>query len=141
MADKIVRPGSITAVVWLIAIAAVSDIVSGASLLILAGDPTTTAAVGKEPAAFQIAGWVLIGIGVLTAVIASLIAKGSEMARLFVSVLMVLNVGGHVWSLIVAGVGIGSGSVIGIVIAIATLALLWSNESSAYFTALAKTRD
>jgi hypothetical protein len=141
VAEKIVRPGSITAVVWLIAIAAVSDIVSGASLLILAGDPTTTAAVGKDPAAFQIAGWVLIGIGVLTAVIASLISKGSEMARLFVSVLMVLRVGSHVWSLIVAGLGIGSGSVIGIAIAIAILILLWGAEANTYFAAKAKPRD
>jgi hypothetical protein len=54
---------------------------------------------------------------------------------------MVLRVGGHVWSLIVAGLGLGSGSVIGIVIAIAVLILLWGTEANAYFSAKAKPRD
>ena len=135
MTDKTVRPSSVTTATWLIALAAVIDIVSGWALLILAGDVVATTAAGVEPKQVQIAAWLLIGVGVLTAVIASLISKGSNMTRLFVTVLMVLQVGGHIWSLVVGGNASFASAAIGIVIAIGVVVLLWTAESNAYFAA------
>lgn len=135
------RPAAVTTVMWLVILSAIIDIVSGASMFIIAGDPIAVDQAGKTSTDFMLAGYVLIGLGAITAIIASLISKGSQMARLFISVLMVLRVGGHIWALVVGGTATLAGSVIGIAVAIMVLALLWGAEANAFFDAKQKAKE
>ena len=135
MANTVERPSSVKTVVWLVGLAALIDIVSAWALFILAGDVSTLAARDLSSGQVMGAAYLLVITGVLTAVIASLIGKGSNITRLLVSVLMVLHVGGHVWQLVVGGNQSLASSIVGIAIAIAILILLWNTESNAYFGA------
>ena len=128
------RPGGVTFIALLTFLIAFASMVRG--FLAVAGvenqglNPTGLS--GGSGSAY---GWVELGIGVLTALVGVGLLRGSGMARLLVTALMVLRVLAAIWVAITfSGQG---GLLVSVLIggvAVIVLLLLWNGRSDAFFT-------
>jgi hypothetical protein len=127
------RPGGVTFVVALTWIVAFLSIVSG--FLTLMGHDSSLA--GSAVDAGQPTWYAMaeIGFGVVTAVVAIGLAKGSDLARLLVTALMVVRVGSALWVAIEHS-GKGGWFVAPLIggLAVIVLLLLWNGRSDRFFS-------
>ena len=128
------RPGGVTFIALLTLLIAFASMVRG--FLAIAGVESTglnpTDLAGSSGTAY---GWVELGIGVLTALVGVGLLRGSGLARLLVTALMVLRVIAAIWvALTFSGQG---GLLVSVLIggvAVIVLLLLWNGRADAFFT-------
>ncbi|BDZ55388.1 DUF7144 family membrane protein [Agromyces marinus] len=126
------RPVTVTIIGLLAFIAGALDMVSGVVLFFLLPVQEVVDGFGGTGPMIT-AATVSIVIGLVTAVLAGGLLRGSQGARLIVTVLQVLSVIGSLF-LAVAYLGIPVGEWIGIAVSAVVLILLWTPKASAFFT-------
>lgn len=130
-ANTSARPGSVTAVVVLTWIVAVLTVVSGIALLLLSDNVLKEAGITKSTAATY--GWVEIVLGVVVALVAVGLSRGSNAARILVSIVMVLRVAAAVWIALAVSTSARGTAIAAGVVAVIILALLWTRRANDYF--------
>ncbi|MGR0319351.1 hypothetical protein [Agromyces sp. ZXT2-3] len=126
------RPTTITIIGVLAFVAGAIDMISGVILFFLLPNqevvdgfggtgPLITAAIGS------------IIVGLITAVLAGGLLRGSQPARLIVTVLQVFSLIGSLF-MAVAYLGFPVGEWIGLAVSAIVLILLWTPKASAFFT-------
>jgi hypothetical protein len=127
------RPGTVTAVVVLTYLAGIFDVIAGGVIWALAGNNSLQEASGQAKGALTTVAIVYIVLGAVTILVGFLLAQGSPVARMLVTILMVLRIGAAVYGLIVVGLSGATESIIAIVIAVTVVALLWNQRATEYF--------
>lgn len=126
------RPGSVTLVVVLTWIGAILSILGG--IVALLARENFVVESGLTTSQSRLAGGVALVFGIILALLASALGKGSKFARFIVTIVMLLR-------LIVGAIGIfavwGSpfvwGAVINVLVALLVLWLLWNAKAGAFF--------
>ena len=127
------RPGTVTAVVVLTYLAGVFDVIAGGVIWALAGNDSLQEAVGQSRGSLTTAAIVNIVIGLATIGVGAMLAGGSPVARMLVTVLMVIRIGAAAFILALVGLSGAAEAIIAIVIAVTVIALLWNAKASAWF--------
>lgn len=125
------RPGSVTAVVVLTWIVAILTVVSGVALLLLSDSVLKEAGITRSTATTY--GWVEIVLGVVVALVAIGLSRGSNAARILVSIVMVLRVAAAVWIALAVSTSARGTAIAAGVVAVIILALLWTRRANDYF--------
>lgn len=124
------RPSSVTMVVVLTWLAAAMAIVSGVVVLFLSDAALEEA--GISPTTANISAWTEIVIGVIIALVAVGVSNGSNLARMLISILMVVRAAFGIWAIVVFPSGLVTGLVT-IGLAVLVLYLLWNSKANAFF--------
>lgn len=131
--SNVTRPASVTVVVVLTWITAVIEIIGGILLLVLA--PAVRSSGGPANVALLLGGLVLL-IGLITAAVASRLARGGNGARILVTVLTVLQIVSVLTAILAVDVSGSASPGIGtLVIDVVLLALLWNRRANEFFAA------
>ncbi|MRX44430.1 hypothetical protein [Agromyces kandeliae] len=126
------RPVTITIIGVLAFIAGAIDMVSGVILFFLLAVPEVVDGFGGTGQLIT-AAIASIVVGLITAVLAGGLLRGSQPARLIVTVLQVISIIGSLF-LAVAYLGIPVGEWIGLAVSALVVILLWTPKASAFFT-------
>ncbi len=128
------RPASVSFVVFLTWLVAIVTIIDGV-ILLFASDDTLNAA-GVNPDNATLTAWVSIVLGLVIALFASALGKGSGFARLLISLLMMLRFVLGLFAIFVLwGSSFIWAAVVLTLIALFVLYLLWNAKASAWFAA------
>ncbi|HWM15411.1 MAG TPA: hypothetical protein VNP97_02370 [Microbacterium sp.] len=131
MPTSISRPGSVTIVAVIAWISGVLDVIGGCVLLFQSG---VDAVVDKLGGAAPLIGsgifTILVGVAVI--VIAIGLLRGSNPARVTLTVLEVISIIGSVFLAIAYPAG-AIGEYVGIAAALLVIALLWTGRANAFF--------
>ncbi len=127
------RPASVTTVVVLTGLAGLVDIIAGAALWGLSRSNSLQELTDAGQSTIVIQGIGFMVLGVIALGLAALLGSGSKLARMLVSVLMVLRIAGVIW--VVASTGWGqAGEVLpSALIAFVVLGFLWNRKASEFF--------
>ncbi|MDN4483737.1 hypothetical protein [Demequina lignilytica] len=128
------RPGNVITVIILTWLAAILDVLGGVIMMALSRSSTFTDAIEVSGATVLISGIVSVAVGLVTGVVAAMLGAGAAMARILVSVVMVVRIAAGVYSLVLLGTGGAMSAVITLLFAVLILALLWNKASNRYFT-------
>lgn len=126
------RPASVTIVVVLTWLSAVGSIVSGVLALLLSDSVLAEADVEKSTATAY--GWIGIVLGVVIALVALGLGRGSTLSRVLVSGLMVLRIVIGIWAMFLLPDSVVSGAIVA-GIALIVLILLWNQKANDFFLA------
>ncbi|WP_438853978.1 hypothetical protein [Agromyces sp. M3QZ16-3] len=126
------RPVTITIIGVLAFIAGAIDMISGVILFFLLAVPEVVDGFGGTGPLIT-AAIASIVVGLITAVLAGGLLRGSQPARLIVTVLQVISIIGSLF-LAVAYLGIPVGEWIGLAVSALVVILLWTPKASAFFT-------
>lgn len=127
------RPTSVTVAIAVGWIAVVLDLVGGIALVLLANDENVTSALGVEGTTARTWGIVSIVIAVVLALVVYLLGKGSNVARMLVTIVMLLRIGFGAYVLVVFGSHQFAEAVVTIALAVTAIALLWNSKASDFF--------
>ena len=122
------RPGTVTVVIVLTWLAAVSNILSGLVLFALANNAELLQAQDATPGEVQAIAVTWLVFAAATAAVAVGLAKGRSVARLLVTILMVLHIAAAVWAATALGTPALAEALIDFVIAALVLAFLWNGR-------------
>jgi hypothetical protein len=127
------RPGSVTLVVVLAIISGILTALGGLFLLLLgAGTLGSSAALGR--AALIFLGIIYLIIGIVTIGVGVLLRHGSRLARMLVTILMVIEMVGGIVALIwFQTTQTVASSSITIIVSAIVLVLLWNRRASEFF--------
>ena len=124
------RPASVTATVWITVAGAVLDLVL--AVLLLAGPSATGPGDPGSVEAHAVVGWAEIVLALAQVLLAVGLARGSNAARLVLTLVLVARQA-YAWVL-VAGLGDGPGRVLlGLAVSALVLVLLWNRKATAFF--------
>ena len=126
------RPRGVTVVVVLTYLSGILNIISGLVVVLVAANAQAQAALGASRGVILATGILSIVIGVVTLVVAGGLRHGRRVARLVVTVGMVLQILGGLFTVTGGHSQILSG-LAQIVIAVAVIALLWTGEAKQFF--------
>ncbi|MGR2752895.1 DUF7144 family membrane protein [Agromyces arachidis] len=125
------RPVTVTIIGVLAYIAGMIDLVSGVILLfLLPVQDVVDSFGGTGPLVAAAIGSIVVGL--VTVVVAGGLLRGSQVARMIVTVLQVLSIIGSLF-LAVAYLGIPVGEWIGLAVSALVVILLWTPKASAFF--------
>ena len=127
------RPTSVTIAVAIGWISVVIDAVAGIALLVLAGSDDVTAALGTDASTARTIGIVSLVMAAILALVVYLLGQGSNIARMLVTIVMLVRIGVSIWALFAFGTHQLAEAIIAIAIAITALALLWNEKANAFF--------
>jgi hypothetical protein len=127
------RPASVTVAVTIGWLAVILDIVAGVSLYVLAGNDTLLDALNSTESTVQAVAIGTLVTGVILAIVVFMLGRGSNVARLLVSIVMAVRIGVYIWVIIAVGSHALVEAILGIAIAVTALALLWNDKANAYF--------
>lgn len=133
MAETIARPGAVTLVAVLALINGVLDIVSGTILLFQTSIAATAEEFGGASALITSA-IVSILVGAIIIALGVGVLRGSDFARITITVFEVLSIGGSVFLAIAYPAG-AIYEYFGVAISVIVLALLWTGRANAFFKA------
>ncbi|MGR0221242.1 hypothetical protein [Agromyces sp. ZXT2-6] len=125
------RPVTITIIGVLAFIAGLIDLVTGVLLFFLLPNEEVVAGFGGSGGLIAAAVGSIV-VGLITAVLAGGLLKGSGIARLIVTVLQVLSIIGSLF-MAVAYLGIPVGEWLGLAVSAVVVILLWTPKASAFF--------
>ena len=126
------RPGSVTVVVILTWIVAVTTILAGIFFLVASDQVLADAGIASGDATTF--AWVEIILGVVVALVALGLSSGASWARMLVTILMVIRLGVAVWAAIALSGTLGFWSIaLAAAVALAILAMLWTGRASEFF--------
>ena len=127
------RPTSVTVAVAIGWISVVLDLVAGIALLVLAGNDDVTAALSTDASTARTIGIVSLVMAAILAVVVYLLGQGSNIARMLVTIVMLVRIGLAVWALVAFGTHQLTEALISIAIAVTAIALLWNDKANAFF--------
>lgn len=125
------RPFSVTLLVVFTWISAILNLAAGAFVLIASftGDVDPDGATG-----LRIMALILLVAGLITALIASKLAGGSNGARILLTILEILTIASSIGAIAQGGnTAQQTGAVPSLIIAFIVLALLWNSKATAFF--------
>lgn len=124
------RPGTVTVVVVLTWLSAISAILGGILALTLGESALAEAGIEKSTATTY--GVVDLALGVIIALVAVGLGRGNDFSRALVSALMALRVVVGIWAIIILPNGWITG-IITIALALIVLILLWNRKANEFF--------
>jgi hypothetical protein len=129
------RPGSVTVVVVLTIISGILTLLGGLFLLLLGGAATLDR-LNVSGGAVVIFGILYLIFGIITIIVGIGLRNGSRLARMLVTILMVIDIISAITSLIwfQTSQTLTSG-IIAIIVSVIVLALLWNRRASEFFAA------
>ena len=127
------RPTSVTVAIAIGWIAVILDAVAGMTLLVLAGDPDVTAALGSDESTARTVGIVSLVIAVILAIVVYLLGQGSTVARMLVTIVMLLRIGFAVWAIVAFGTHQLTEAILSMAVAVTAIALLWNDKANTFF--------
>jgi hypothetical protein len=128
------RPGSVTLVVVLTIISGILTLLGGLFLLLLGG--AASLASNVSGVAGVVIGILFLLLGIVTIAVGVGLRNGSRLARMLVTILMVLDIiGGIVTLLWFQTAQTVTSSIITIIVSVIVLALLWNRRASEFFAA------
>ena len=127
------RPTSVTVAVAIGWISVIIDLVAGVALLVLAGNEDVTSALGTDAASARTIGIVTLITAAILALVVSLLGRGSNVARMLVTLVMLARIGVSIWALVAFGTHQLAEAVIAIAIAATAIALLWNDKANTFF--------
>lgn len=127
------RPTSVTVAVAIGWVSVALDLMAGVSLLVLSNDDAVLSALDSESGTVVGAGIASLIMGAILAIVVYMLGAGSSVARLAVSIVMVLRIGFAVWVLIAFGSHQLAEALVVIGVAAFALALLWNEKANAFF--------
>ena len=127
------RPTSVTIAVAIGWISVIIDAVAGIALLVLAGSDDVTAALGTDASTARTIGIVSLVMAAILALVVYLLGQGSNIARMLVTIVMLVRIGVSIWALVAFGTHQLAEAIIAIAIAITALALLWNDKANTFF--------
>jgi hypothetical protein len=114
-------------------IAVILDAVAGVALLVLAGDADVTAALGADESTARTIGIVSLVIAAILALVVYLLGQGSTIARMLVTIVMLLRIGFAVWAIVAFGTHQLTEAILSMAVAITAIVLLWNDKANAFF--------
>ena len=136
---EVTRPFGVAVVLVLAWVAAIGDIVAGIVLLLLSFDHARFTDDTVSASLVRYFGLVAIVIGLLTAMVALGLANGSQFARVFTIMVMVVRMVNAAWALIAIRYVTLWPAVFDLAIAVLITALLSNRAASDYFRRRART--
>lgn len=127
------RPTSVTVAIAIGWFSVVIDLVAGIALLVLAGNGDVTGALGTDESTARGLGIASLVFAAVLALVVYLLGKGSNIARMLVTIVMLLRIGFAVWAIVVFGTHQLTEGVVAIAVAVTALALLWNDKANAFF--------
>ena len=128
------RPTRVSVAIALSWLAGVLDITAGIVFLLVSSDDPLLAELSVGSSGALATGVGLLVVGAITLAVGAMLSSGANGARGFVSALMGARIIVHAWAFVALMLIAATESVLGIVIAIAVLAALWSPKSNGFFT-------
>lgn len=126
------RPASVTFLVVLVWISAILTLLVGGLFLAGADNATVADQFNGAADAAKLAGWVLLVLGVLTALFAIGLGRGSNFLRILVTIVFVLRIAGDVW--LVLRSNYDSGAFVSIAFSVLILYLMWNAKADEFFS-------
>ena len=126
------RPRGVTVVVVLPYLSGILNLLSGLLVVLLAANAQAQAALAVGRGVLLAAGILGIVIGIVTLLVAGGLRHGRRVARLVVTVIMVLQIVGGIVTATGGQAQLLSG-LVQIAIAVAVIALLWTGEAKQFF--------
>jgi hypothetical protein len=114
-------------------IAVVLDVVGGVALLVLAGNGDVTSALGADEATARTVGIVSLVIAAILALVVYLLGKGSNVARMLVTIVMLLRIGFAIWAIVAFGTHQLAEAIVSMAIAVTAIVLLWNDKANTFF--------
>ena len=125
------RPGGVTLVAVLAWISGPLDIFGGSILLFQTSVASTVEQFGGASALITSA-IISILVGAIVIIVATMLLRGSPVARMIVTVFQVLSIAGSVFLAIAYPAG-AIGEYFGIAVSVIVIALLWTGRASTFF--------
>jgi hypothetical protein len=127
------RPGTVTTVVVLTGIAGVVDIIAGAALWVFSRSDSLADLTDASQSTVTAQGVAFVVLGLVALGLAVLLGSGSNLARVLVSLLMVLRIAGVIWVVAVTGWGKAGETLPSALIAFIVLGFLWNRRAGEFF--------
>lgn len=128
------RPGSVTLVVVLTWIGAILSILGGIAMWVARSDGAFATEFGLGSGQSRVVGTVAIVFGLILALLASALGKGSKFARFIITVVMLLRLIGSAFAVVALWGSAFVWAAVGTaVIAVLVLWLLWNAKAGAFF--------
>ncbi len=127
------RPTSVSVAVAIGWISVIIDLVAGVALLVLAGNDDVTSALGTDASTARTIGIVTLVMAAILALVVYLLGRGSNIARMLVTIVMLVRIGVSIWALFAFGTHQLAEAIIAIAIAVTAIALLWNDKANTFF--------
>ncbi len=127
------RPGTVTTVVVLTGIAGVIDIIAGAALWGFSRTDNLSDLTDASQGTITAQGVTFIVIGLVALGLAALLGSGSNLARVLVSLVMVLRIVGVIWVVAATGWGRAGEVLPSALLAFVVLGFLWNRRANEFF--------
>jgi len=127
------RPTSVTVATSIGWIAVILDVVGGVTLFVLAGNAEVTGALGVDDTTVRTIAIVSLLIAALLALVVYLLGRGSSVARMLVTIVMLLRIGFATWVIIALGTHQLTEAIVSIAVAVTAIALLWNDKANDFF--------
>lgn len=127
------RPGGVTFVVILVWFAALSDIIGGIVLFLMSFSRTAFDTTEIDATFLRYFALIAIVVGLLTALVAMGLNRGSQFARVLTVTVMVLRLANAVWAGFAVGGFVVWGALFDAVLALIIIALLTNRSASDFF--------
>jgi hypothetical protein len=127
------RPTSVTVAVAIGWVSVALDLMAGVGLLVLSNNDSVLGALDATSGTVVTAGITTLVMGAILAIVVYMLSGGSSVARMLVSIVMVVRIGFAVWVLIAFGSHQFAEALVTIGVAAFALALLWNEKANAFF--------
>ena len=127
------RPTSVTVAVAVGWISVLLDALIGITLLVLAGNGDVTSALGTDETTARTMGIASLVVAAILALVVYLLGQGSTIARMLVTIVMLIRIGFAVWAMIAFGTHQLAEAILSATIAVTAIVLLWNDKASAFF--------
>jgi hypothetical protein len=127
------RPTSVLIVLVAAWIQVAMSLIASVALFFMASDTDVVSAVGATTDELRVVAGVGVVFGLIAAAFVLWLQSGSNVARILVSIVAVLNIGAGVWAIAAAGTHQLAESLVNIGLAAVVLVLLWNQAANEYF--------
>ena len=127
------RPTSVAVALAIGWISVILDLVAGVTLIVLAGNDEVTSALGTDESTARAIGIVALVSAVILALVVYLLGKGSNIARMLVTIVMLLRIGFAIWAIVALGTHQLAEAIVSMAVAVTAIVLLWNDKANAFF--------
>jgi hypothetical protein len=109
------------------------DAVGGVALIVLAGNADVTSALGADESTARTIGIVGLVLAAILALVVYLLSQGSTIARMLVTIVMLVRIGFAVWAIVAFGTHQLTEAIVSMAVAVTAIVLLWNDKANAFF--------
>ncbi len=128
------RPTSVTVAIAVGWISVLLDAVGGVALIVLAGNADVTSALGADESTARTMGIVGLVLAAILALVVYLLSQGSTIARMLVTIVMLVRIGFAVWAIVAFGTHQLTEAIVSMAVAVTAIVLLWNDKANAFFS-------